>query len=191
MEHCHNTQHEDRAMLMRFDIEHPGQLRLMPAPLPTFRDGDGKGPSDKVIGVNLLESQGASPDEHIYTASALGGKAPYEYRFLFYTPDIGWSVVQEYATTDTRTLNTQDLPDGIYRVAGYARSQGATAQFEAFTIVDLAIGSDLLPTPTQPPGDLEPPPVLPAVTDTSGSSATAKASDGDGSGCFISAAMAW
>ncbi|BCR04331.1 hypothetical protein DESUT3_14000 [Desulfuromonas versatilis] len=58
MEHCHNTQHEDHSMLLRFDIEHPGQLQLMPAPiptwdgveyvdsaaLPTFRSGDGVGP---------------------------------------------------------------------------------------------------------------------------------------------------
>ena len=59
MEHCHNTQHEDHSMLMRWDLEHPGQVQLMPAPLPTwdgveyvdstalptFRDGDGFGPS--------------------------------------------------------------------------------------------------------------------------------------------------
>jgi FtsP/CotA-like multicopper oxidase with cupredoxin domain len=58
MEHCHNTQHEDHSMLQRFDIEHPGQVLLMPAPmptwdgvefvdsaaLPTFRTGDGIGP---------------------------------------------------------------------------------------------------------------------------------------------------
>jgi FtsP/CotA-like multicopper oxidase with cupredoxin domain len=58
MEHCHNTQHEDNAMLLRWDIEHPGQLELMPTPLPTwdgveyvdsaalptFRSGDGLGP---------------------------------------------------------------------------------------------------------------------------------------------------
>ena len=57
MEHCHNTQHEDHAMLLRWDIEHPGQVQLMPAPmptwdgvqyvnsaaLPTFRTGDGIG----------------------------------------------------------------------------------------------------------------------------------------------------
>jgi FtsP/CotA-like multicopper oxidase with cupredoxin domain len=59
MEHCHNTQHEDHSMLLRWDIEHPGQVKLMPAPvptwdgveyvdsaaLPTFRTGDGIGPA--------------------------------------------------------------------------------------------------------------------------------------------------
>ncbi len=58
VEHCHNTQHEDHAMLMRWDLEHPGQVKLMAAPLPTwegveyvdsvalptFRAGDGIGP---------------------------------------------------------------------------------------------------------------------------------------------------
>ncbi|MDH3641444.1 MAG: multicopper oxidase domain-containing protein, partial [Gammaproteobacteria bacterium] len=57
MEHCHNTQHEDHAMLLRWDVEHPGQVELMPAPipswdgvtyvdtraLPTFRTGDAIG----------------------------------------------------------------------------------------------------------------------------------------------------
>ncbi|MEE8308061.1 MAG: multicopper oxidase domain-containing protein, partial [Gammaproteobacteria bacterium] len=36
MEHCHNTQHEDHAMLLRWDIEHPGQVKLMPTPIPTW-----------------------------------------------------------------------------------------------------------------------------------------------------------
>ena len=54
MEHCHNTQHEDHAMLLRWDSESPGQVRVMPTPmatwdgvgyvsstaLPTFRSGD-------------------------------------------------------------------------------------------------------------------------------------------------------
>jgi FtsP/CotA-like multicopper oxidase with cupredoxin domain len=60
VEHCHNTQHEDHAMLLRWDLEHPGQVEIMPAPiptwdgveyvdsvaLPTFRSGDGFGPQD-------------------------------------------------------------------------------------------------------------------------------------------------
>jgi len=54
MEHCHNTQHEDHAMLLRWDVENPGETIAMPTPLPrwegvlydpsftlaTFKDGD-------------------------------------------------------------------------------------------------------------------------------------------------------
>ncbi len=40
VEHCHNTQHEDTAMLLRFDIENPGQVVLLPTPMPTW-DGVG------------------------------------------------------------------------------------------------------------------------------------------------------
>ncbi len=36
MEHCHNTQHEDHAMLLRWDIENPGQTQVMPAPIPSW-----------------------------------------------------------------------------------------------------------------------------------------------------------
>jgi FtsP/CotA-like multicopper oxidase with cupredoxin domain len=60
MEHCHNTQHEDNSMLLRWDIERPGQFQVMPTPLPTwdgveyapsvgvptFRTGDGVGVSN-------------------------------------------------------------------------------------------------------------------------------------------------
>jgi len=59
MEHCHNTQHEDNSMLLRWDIEFPGQFQVMATPLPTwdgveyapsvgmpsFRTGDGFGVS--------------------------------------------------------------------------------------------------------------------------------------------------
>ncbi|MEQ1891286.1 MAG: multicopper oxidase domain-containing protein, partial [Planctomycetota bacterium] len=64
MEHCHNTQHEDTAMLLRWDIERPGQFTLLPAPmpswdgvdyvaseaLPTIHSGDGTGPSFELGG---------------------------------------------------------------------------------------------------------------------------------------------
>ena len=62
VEHCHNTQHEDHAMLLRWDLEHPGQVQVMPSviptwdgveyidsiALPTFREGRGVGPSDGI-----------------------------------------------------------------------------------------------------------------------------------------------
>jgi FtsP/CotA-like multicopper oxidase with cupredoxin domain len=57
MEHCHNTQHEDNAMLLRYDIEHPGQLELMPAPIPTW---DGVEYSDS-SGLPTFRSGGVSP----------------------------------------------------------------------------------------------------------------------------------
>ncbi|MEJ8835805.1 cytochrome c peroxidase [Ramlibacter sp. AN1133] len=44
VEHCHNTQHEDNSMLLRWDIEKPGQFQLMPTPLPTW-DGVTYAPS--------------------------------------------------------------------------------------------------------------------------------------------------
>ena len=70
MEHCHNTQHEDSSMLLRWDVEHPGQFQLMPTPLPgwdgvtyvnsaalpTFRTGgdddDHEGPNKKPVANN-------------------------------------------------------------------------------------------------------------------------------------------
>ena len=34
VEHCHNTTHEDKAMLLRWDNEHPGQTERIPTPIP-------------------------------------------------------------------------------------------------------------------------------------------------------------
>jgi FtsP/CotA-like multicopper oxidase with cupredoxin domain len=36
MMHCHNTQHEDHAMLLRWDIEGSGQVSLFDTPVPTW-----------------------------------------------------------------------------------------------------------------------------------------------------------
>jgi manganese oxidase len=36
MEHCHNTQHEDKAMLLRWDIQHPNQTIAVPTPMPEW-----------------------------------------------------------------------------------------------------------------------------------------------------------
>ncbi len=36
VEHCHNTQHEDHAMLLRWDLEHPGQTVRIPTPMPDW-----------------------------------------------------------------------------------------------------------------------------------------------------------
>ncbi|MBP6012569.1 MAG: multicopper oxidase domain-containing protein [Alphaproteobacteria bacterium] len=36
MEHCHNTQHEDHAMLLRWDVRNPGQTIAIPSPKATW-----------------------------------------------------------------------------------------------------------------------------------------------------------
>ena len=36
MEHCHNTQHEDNAMLLRWDIKNPGSVVAIPTPVQTW-----------------------------------------------------------------------------------------------------------------------------------------------------------
>jgi len=36
MEHCHNTQHEDNAMLLRWDIKNPGAAVAIPTPVQTW-----------------------------------------------------------------------------------------------------------------------------------------------------------
>jgi len=75
MEHCHNTTHEDTAMLLRWDIERPGQVVPLPSPIPNWegcvsvpstslplaRIGDGLGSQDPVANsVSWANSQGGS-----------------------------------------------------------------------------------------------------------------------------------
>jgi hypothetical protein len=36
VEHCHNTTHEDHAMLLRWDVEHPGQTVAIRTPFPSW-----------------------------------------------------------------------------------------------------------------------------------------------------------
>jgi len=83
MEHCHNTQHEDHAMLLRWDIEHPGQIKLMPAPiptwdgveyvdsaaLPTFRVGDGEGPEEGIGGGGFTDPFGGGGGKEGFDSS--------------------------------------------------------------------------------------------------------------------------
>jgi manganese oxidase len=48
VEHCHNTQHEDKAMLLRWDIQHPGQTIAIPTPMPEW-DGVQYEPSTTLL----------------------------------------------------------------------------------------------------------------------------------------------
>ena len=68
MEHCHNTTHEDTAMLLRWDIEHPGQVKLMPSPLPTW------GGIEYVDSFMLASARTGDPDFRDRTAGGGGAR---------------------------------------------------------------------------------------------------------------------
>jgi FtsP/CotA-like multicopper oxidase with cupredoxin domain len=71
VEHCHNTTHEDKSMLLRWDNESPGQTVRIPTPIPdwagvsyappttlaTFKTGDTRYTPDPVTGVAEIPFQ--------------------------------------------------------------------------------------------------------------------------------------
>jgi len=134
---------------LRYDVEHPGQLELMPAPiptwdgveyvdsaaLPTFRTGDGNGPTGAVSGVDLMETPGATATQFNFLAAALSGVAPYEYRFWVKDPVTGWAVKQAYSLSNAYTFDTAGLATGTYVIQVDARSAGSTANREAATVL--------------------------------------------------------
>ncbi len=130
MEHCHNTQHEDHAMLLRWDIENPGQVSMMPTPmpawdgvgyvptyaLPTFRVGDLDAAEDSANDPdfgNLLASTTPTdpppPDEPPPPTSdelTTVGKATYSAR------DLRWKVEGTSDTPDSGSTVTVYLGTG-------------------------------------------------------------------------------
>ena len=91
MEHCHNTQHEDTAMLMRWDLEESGQVALLPTPLPTwdgvefvdshalatFRSGDVNATLELPQGpANGGDANGDGVIDRIFDDNELRAKAP-------------------------------------------------------------------------------------------------------------------
>ena len=72
VEHCHNTQHEDHAMLLRWDAEKPGQLDFLPAPIPTW-DGVGYVPTVALPSARTGDGGGGGgppPGEQLAVTSA-------------------------------------------------------------------------------------------------------------------------
>jgi FtsP/CotA-like multicopper oxidase with cupredoxin domain len=59
VEHCHNTQHEDTAMLLRWDNEHPGQTVRIQTPIPDW-DGVGYIPTNSLPTVKTGDTRPAT-----------------------------------------------------------------------------------------------------------------------------------
>jgi len=86
-----------------------------------------------VTGATLVPNI-ASPQTagaHItFTAGGIGGSGNYEYKFWIKANGV-WTVVQDYAATNTYFWNTTGLAPGTYRAQVYVRNVGSSAKYEA------------------------------------------------------------
>ena len=60
VEHCHNTTHEDKAMLLRWDNELPGQTQRIPTPIPTWEGVTYVSPATPYTSIPAGDPGGAS-----------------------------------------------------------------------------------------------------------------------------------
>lgn len=73
MEHCHNTTHEDKAMLLRWDNEKPGQTVRIPTPIPDWEGVSYVSAATPYTHVPLGDPGGASQTATLTLATAKTG----------------------------------------------------------------------------------------------------------------------
>jgi hypothetical protein len=135
VEHCHNTQHEDHAMLLRWDIEHPGQFTMMPTPLPSW-DGveyvdSAALPTFRTVELSSNPSNNTTPGDNVtFTAAIIGVPGgTFEYEFQARIPGgTTFGTVRNYSTVNTWVWdNTSVSPMGAYDMKVNVREVGQTA----------------------------------------------------------------
>jgi len=94
MTHCHNTTHEDHAMLMRFDVENPGQLKTFLTPEPQWNGTSYSESHEEKHASQRSDSRG----------DALGKRA-------FEQEDIGAMLCPQGATGDCPGLDSESPDD--------------------------------------------------------------------------------
>jgi FtsP/CotA-like multicopper oxidase with cupredoxin domain len=67
VEHCHNTTHEDKAMLLRWDLESPGQTVRIQTPVPSWDGVTYVGDDDGLGGLIAFPHSGATEVEELAT----------------------------------------------------------------------------------------------------------------------------
>ena len=170
VEHCHNTQHEDHAMLLRWDIEHPGQFTMMPTPLPTW-DGVEYVDSAALPTVRTVQMYGSptdgSPIDNVTpgatvvcaaTLTGIPGTGPFEYKYQHRHPGQAWGLAQEWTPSDNLVWSTAaaDYTAGDkYEMKVSVREVGKTALLGMATMpitmaAGAATGATLTPSPYGP-----------------------------------------
>ena len=135
VEHCHNTQHEDHAMLLRWDIEHPGQFLVMATPLPTW-DGVEYVDSAALPTIRTVELSGTvaglpadntTPGNDVtFTAAMIGvpGPGPFQYEFERRPQGGAWTTVQSYGPSVNHVWSTNGVYPGGVRDEGQRPAAG-------------------------------------------------------------------
>jgi hypothetical protein len=82
----------------------------------------------------------------------------------------GWSIVQDYSTTNTFSWNTTGKPFGTYGLEVDVRDQGATASYEKVANMTYFLGTSPCTTPTLGAGPLSPGPTGGSVLFTASTS---------------------
>ena len=78
------------------------------------------------------------------TAAGIGGSGSYEYKFLL-NNGAGYTIVQNYSTSNTWTWNTTGFNAGPYSIMVYVRNAGSTASYQAYITTGYTLS---LSTPT-------------------------------------------
>ena len=145
VEHCHNTTHEDTAMLLRWDIENPGQTVPFPAPhpswegvtyvpshsLPLARTGVGFGPEDGVQHQNILTDAvewSASQGWRLRGRVTLSDDRPTVRAYLGNTATgtmIGSNRVDSSGNFLIRKSNGQPVPPASITTVSFSSTDGA------------------------------------------------------------------
>jgi hypothetical protein len=145
VEHCHNTTHEDTAMLLRWDIENPGQTVPFPAPhpswegvtyvpshsLPLARTGVGFGPEDGVQHQNILVEAvewSASQGWRLRGSVTLADDRPTVRAYLGTTATgtmIGSQRVDSSGAFLIRKANGQPVPPASITTVSFSTTDGA------------------------------------------------------------------
>ena len=135
MEHCHNTQHEDTAMLMRWDIENPGQTMLLPTPMPTW-DGVGYVNSDALATFRTGDLDAKSNGINIPTDPANGG-------------DVNGDGIIDRIFDDAklrlkavRAMELDQVPDMTHILTDFIKNKDMAIALGKAFFWDQAVGSD-------------------------------------------------
>jgi hypothetical protein len=143
VEHCHNTQHEDHAMLLRWDLEHPGQFLVMATPLPTW-DGveyvdSAALPTFRTVELSGtvagLPSDNTTPGNDVtltagIIAGATGVPAPGTFQYEFQAQGPDGTFGRSYSTNNTWVWdNTILYPVGAYEMKVNVRQTASPNTF--------------------------------------------------------------